>query len=181
MRPGTDAGLNNLTAVPGERPHRVAHDCRLGEEVAKRPNLVVDLDGLVVDGVDSRNRVERLLDTCLVAAGGNERDAEFAKVFAHEPTGVAGGSVHDDRFGGRHELLLSMDGWGSHTHAAVDRQANTGDKTGRVGGQEHHRVGYVRNLAEPTKRRQTDNRLDCGLWAREESEVAAGITLLSLV
>src|SRR5438128_9827277 len=136
MRPGADARLNNLTAVPGERPNRVTHDFSTGEEVAKRPHLVVDLDDLVVDGVDSRNQVERLLNARLVAAGGDERDAEFAQVFAHEPTGIAGGSVHDDGFGGRHELLLSKHELGSHTHAAVDRQSNTGDKTGRVGGQE---------------------------------------------
>src|SRR5258708_8683719 len=124
MRPGADARFNNLTAVPGERPNRVAHDFSPVEEVAKRPNLGLDLDDLVLDSVNSRNQVERLMNARLVAAGGDERDVEFAQVFAHEPTGVAGGSVHDDRFGGRHELLLSMHGLGSHTHAAVDRQAN---------------------------------------------------------
>src|SRR6266852_8167483 len=112
MRPGADARLNNLTTEPGERPNRVAHNFRSVEEVAQRPNLVVDLDDLVIDGIDSRYQVERLLNARLVAAGGDERDAEFAQVFAHEPTGVAGGSVHDDRFGGRHELLLSMHGLG---------------------------------------------------------------------
>ena len=49
MRPGADARLNNLAAEPGERPNRVAHDFSLGEEVAKRSNLVVDLDDLVVE------------------------------------------------------------------------------------------------------------------------------------
>src|SRR2546423_13852087 len=168
MRPGANTRFNNERAEPREWPNRVAYDFSLGEEVAKCPSFVLNLDDLVLDGVDSRNQVERLLNARLVAAGGDERDVEFAQVFAHEPTGVAGGSVHDDRFGGRHELLLSMDGLGSHTHAAVDRQANTGDKAGRVGGQEHYCVGYVGNLAEPTERRQTDNGPSRGFRARGE-------------
>src|SRR2546421_1841551 len=170
MRPGANTRFNNERAEPREWPNRVAYDFSLGEEVAKCPSFVLNLDDLVLDGVDSRNQVERLLNARLVAAGGNERNAEFAQVFAHEPTGVAGGSVHDDRFGGRHELLLSMHGLGSHTHPAIDRQANTGDKTGRVGGQEHHYVGHVGNLAEPTERRQTDNGSGRGFRARVEPE-----------
>src|SRR5436189_6194919 len=59
---------------------------------------------------------------------------------------------------------------GSHTHAAVDRQANTGDKAGRVGGQEHYCVGYVGNLAEPAERRQTDNGPSRGFRTRVEPE-----------
>src|SRR5690348_15595275 len=99
MDPGADARLNNVTTVPGKRPNGVAHNFSLGEEVAKRPNLVVYLDDLVVDGINSRNQVERLPNARFVAAGGDKWDAEFAQVFAHEPTGVAGGSVHDDMFG----------------------------------------------------------------------------------
>src|SRR6478609_11849571 len=52
------------------------------------------------------------------------------------------------------------DGATSHAHAAVDRQPGAGDESGRVRGEEHHRVRHVRDLAEPTQWRQADDIAD---------------------
>src|SRR5580704_7116445 len=58
----------------------------------------------------------------------------------------------------------------SHAHAAVDGQAGAGDEAGRVGGEEHHRVGHVRDLAEAAMRGEADHGADALFQAREQPE-----------
>src|SRR5260370_23768627 len=56
-----------------------------------------------------------------------------------------------------------------HAHAAVDRQAGTGDEASLVGAKENSGVGHVADLAQPPKRRLLDDRADSGADVRCES------------
>ena len=78
MRSSVDAGLNNLRAERGEWTNRVTDDFALGKEVAECSNLMFNLNDLVFNGVNTRNRGQCLLNECSVAPCGYEGDAKFA-------------------------------------------------------------------------------------------------------
>src|SRR6266567_1818234 len=59
---------------------------------------MVDGRDLVVGGLDPRDvRVHRGLQLGFVATGGHERDVVVTQVLTHQPAGVAGSAVHNNR------------------------------------------------------------------------------------
>src|SRR5260370_35521971 len=61
-------------------------------------------------------------------------------------------------------LLLAFDDL--HAHAAVDRQAGTGNEARLVGAKENGGVGHVADLTQPAKRRLPDDPGDGGADVR---------------
>ena len=59
---------------------------------------MLDLNDLVVGGLDAGNLVDDILHALLVASGGDEGDVVLAQVFADQPAGVAGDAIDDDGF-----------------------------------------------------------------------------------
>ena len=99
VAPGSQAGLHDLAAELGERPDHVADDLGALEQFGQRVDRVLDLDDLVVGGLDAGDfRLHRGVQLLGAAAGGDERDVVLAQVFADQPAGVAGDAVDDDGF-----------------------------------------------------------------------------------
>ena len=146
-----EARLDDLRPPLAERPDGVEHHGRTGEQLGQRRDVVGHLDDLVVSGLDAGDvALHRGLQLAAVAAGGDEGDVVLAEVLADQPAGVAGGAVDDD----------GLVAHGSHPHSAVDRQADSVDEARGVGGQEHHGVGHVGDLAEPAGGCQLDDGAD---------------------
>ena len=103
---GRQARLDDLGSELDERADHVADHLRAAEQVGQRGDIVVDLDDVVVDGLDAGNPVQDLLDAILVPAGRGERHVVLAEVLADEPAGVPGGPIDDNGFGA-HAVNLS--------------------------------------------------------------------------
>ena len=94
---GLEGGLDDGAAEGGERADGVAHDLGAGEQLGERVDLVGDLLDLVVGGLDAGDvGLHGGLELVGAAAGGDERDAVLAEVFADQAAGVAGRAVDDD-------------------------------------------------------------------------------------
>ena len=74
MRTGGGTRLDHLRAVLDERADGVAHDLRTVEQVGERVDGVLDLDDVVVGGLDPGDPADDVLQQVLVPAGGDERD-----------------------------------------------------------------------------------------------------------
>jgi hypothetical protein len=103
---GRQARLDNLGTEFDERADHVADDLRPTEEVGQGRDIVIDLNDVMVNGLNAGNPLEHLLDQVFVPPGSGERDVVLAKVFTDEPPGVPGGPVYDNGFGA-HAVDLS--------------------------------------------------------------------------